>query len=191
METRGNILSTLTLNRKDVTGMEIRGVSRLTFACALAGLLWLAGANAWAQDGPRLELGVSSQKEVETVKDGKKTLEMVPVDKVKPGEVLVYTITYTNTGKGEARDALIVDPIPEGTDYMLGSAGGEGADVTCSIDGGKSYAKEPCMREVKMPDGTTRQEEAGPEMYTHIRWVVKSVPPGGSGEVKFKVKVEE
>lgn len=156
-----------------------------------AALVLSAGADAWAQDGPKIMIKASSQKEVRTIEDGREVVKRLPVDGVKPGEVLVYTAAYTNTGKGEAKNASIVNPIPEGTDYILGSAEGDGTVITCSIDGGKSYQSEPCMQEVEMPDGTKKKIEAEPRMYTHIRWVVSTIPPDGSGEVSFKVKVEE
>lgn len=181
----------ISIERK-VTGMDFKKSVKLAAACMLTAVFFAAmGANAYAKDKPKLDLKMKMEKEVTVVKDGKEVSERTPVQKVKPGDLVVHTITYTNLGKGEAKDARLVDKVPNGTDYVVGSAEGSGAEVTCSIDGGKTYAKEPVKIKVKSQDGKTVEKDADPAMYTHVRWVVKSVAPGGSGTVSFKTKVEE
>ena len=150
----------------------------------------VTGGQAFAKSAPKLELKMSMEKEVKTLKEGKEVVERMPADKVGPGDVAVYTITYTNTGAGEAKDASIVDPVPEGTVYVLGSAEGKDAKITCSIDGGKSFHAEPVKQVVKKADGSKAEKDAEPSMYSQIMWVVKKVMPGKSGTVSFKVKVE-
>jgi uncharacterized repeat protein (TIGR01451 family) len=179
-------------SKQEVRVMDVFRVNRLVITCALAVMLGMfTCVEAWpAQAAPKLELKMSSEKEVVAVKDGKEVSERVPADKTKSGDVLVYTIEYTNTGSGEARDASVVDPIPESTVYVAGSAEGKGAEITCSVDGGKAFKKEPVKIAVKKSGGSMGERDAEPGQYTHIKWVVKKVPPGGSGKVSFKVKVE-
>ena len=155
-----------------------------------AAVFTVTGGQAVAKDAPKLELKMSMAKEVKTLKDGKEVLETKPADKVGPGDVAVYTITYTNTGAGEARNAVIGDPVPAGTLYVVGSAEGKDAAITFSIDGGKSFHKEPVKQVVKRPDGTSEEKDADPAMYSNIKWVVKRVMPGQSGKVSFKAKVK-
>jgi len=177
--------------RKEGEDMNLVSVNRMALACILAVLAVLsAAAVVQAADGPKLKLEFTTQKEVKAVKDGREVIERVPVEEAFPGDVLVYTITYTNTGDAEAKNAVILDPIPEGIDYVVGSAEGAGAEITCSIDGGESYHAEPVMTEVENPDGTKKKQEADPGAYTHVRWRLDSVPAGGSGKVTFKAIVE-
>lgn len=172
--------------------MDFKKLVKLASACVLAAVFFATmGTNAYAKDKPKLDLKMKTEKESIVVKDGREVAERTPVQKVKPGDMVVHTITYTNLGKGEAKDARLVDKIPKGTDYVVGSAEGIGAEITCSIDGGKTYAKEPVKIKVKSQDGKTVEKDADPAMYTHVKWVVKSVAPGGSGTVSFKTRVEE
>ena len=168
-----------------------------TIRIALAALLLLAAAVpaalAQAQSGekPELVLTLSAQKEV-AVKGpgGKGKTEWQEVKTGNPGDVIRYTIAYRNSGKSEAREAVIVDPVPKGTTYIPGSAAGEGADVAFSLDG-KTFQAPPQLKyRVRQPDGSEAELTASPDMYTHIRWKFsKPVPPGGTGAVSFKVKV--
>ncbi len=166
-----------------------------TVRSALLVLLALAAAApvALAQSGGKPELGLtlSARKEV-AVKgpDGKAATEWQEVKAGNPGDVIRYTIAYRNGGKSEGRDATIVDPVPKGTTYIPGSAAGEGAEITFSLDG-KTFQAPPQLKyRVRQPDGSEAELLASPDMYTHIRWkLLKPVAPGGAGAVSFKVKV--
>ena len=163
------------------------------FFVVLVVLAFTASA-ALAQVGqkPELVLSLSAQKEV-TVKgeDGKPKTEWQEVQSTAPGDVLMYTIRYENKGKSEARDAKIVDPVPQNTSYISESAEGEGAEITFSLDG-KTFGPPPMLTyRVKQADGTEVEHVATPDMYTHIQWKLnKPVPAGGTGSVRFKVKVQ-
>ena len=161
-------------------------------ALLLAAVIFLlTGASAWAAQGPKLKLNVSMTKEVKTVKDGKEVVSTVTADKVGTGDTIVYTIKYTNEGTGLAKEANIVDPVPAGTVYVLGSAAGADTDITLSIDGGKTYHKEPIMVKVKDKSGEAVEKPASAEAYTNVRWVTtKDILPGKSGHASFKVKVK-
>lgn len=39
---------------------------------------------------------------------------------VSPGDVIVYTVTIVNTGPSPAHQVMLVDPIPDSTDYVAG-----------------------------------------------------------------------
>ena len=158
------------------------------------GVLLLLFCFPWAasaQDQPRIALSTGAQKEVTVEKDGKRVTERIPLDKASPGDKIVYTITYRNAGTTIANDVLINDSIPAGTIYLLNSAEGKDAEITFSIDGGRTYSKPPIKYMVKNPDGTRKEGEAPAEVYTHIKWVIgKAVSPGASGQVSFKVGVK-
>ncbi len=152
-----------------------------------------AAPSASAQAGakPELVLTLSAQKEaVAKGPDGKARVEWQDVKSGSPGDVIRYTIAYRNGGTSDARDAVIVDPVPKGTTYIPGSAAGERAVITFSLDG-KTFQAPPQLKyKVRQPDGTQADLVASPDMYTHIRWTFPTpVPPGGKGAVSFEVKV--
>ncbi len=97
----------------------------------------------------------------------------VPVEKVaavNPGETLSWTITSENDGDGAARDYKTVGQIPRGTEFIKNSAQPENnAEVTYSIDGGKTFQSQPVIEE-KQADGATKQVPAPVSMYTQVRY---------------------
>jgi len=153
----------------------------------LAGTVWLLAQ----EEQPKLSLVIRVEKEMKVQEEGKLVTRYLPVDKAAGGDILLYTIVYTNQGRSQAKNATIVDAIPEGTVYVLESAGGKEAEVLFSIDGGKLFQKYPAKYLVTKKDGTREEKEATPEMYTHVQWLLKKpVAPGQSGSVTFKVKVK-
>ena len=160
-------------------------------AVFLTGAFFLWGGMAQAQQPPRLELKTTVEKEVKVKKKGKWATERIAVDQTGPGNVLVYTIAYLNTGKTAAVDARIVNPVPKGAVYLVDSAEGKDADITCSTDQGRTWHKPPVMMQMKKPDGTLENRPAPAESYTQISWVIKKpVLPGQSGRVSFKATVK-
>lgn len=150
----------------------------------LIALLLSSPGVAWAK--PRLELTLEQFREVP---DGA-AVKLVPAKDVHPGEVVQYVLRYVNRGDEAARDAVIGDPIPPGTTYLAGSASGEGAEITFSSDGGKTFASAVRLTyEIKTPSGAVEKRIATPGDYTHVRWTLKSVEPGAGGTVFFKVRV--
>ena len=156
----------------------------------MAGIFFVLSGTALAQQAPRLDLKTTVQKEVKVKKQGKWALETIPVEKTGPGDVLVYTIAYLNAGKTPAHEARIENPVPRGAVLIPESPAGVDADVTCSIDHGRTWYKPPVMVQVKNPAGKEVVQPAPVERYTHIRWVIKKpVLPGQSGRVSFKATV--
>jgi uncharacterized repeat protein (TIGR01451 family) len=156
------------------------------------GIYCLVGIGAaHAQAKPQLELKTTLQKEVRQKKDGQWITERIPAETTSLGDVLVYTITYENTGKTAAVDARIVNPIPKGTVYVAGSAEGANTEISYSIDNNRSWHSQPVMIQTQRPDGMIENKAATMERYTHISWVVKKpLQPGQSGKVSFKVNVK-
>jgi len=180
--------------RKERRLMRMKGLwgrRILAGMACLAGVFFLAGVSCAQPASAELALKTTAEKEITVTRQGKPTTKRIPLDKANPKDVVVYTITYENTGKGPLLDAVIVDPIPQGVAYVLDSAEGKDAEITCSIDGGRSWLKPPVMMEFRKPDGTIEKKPAPPERYTHIRWAIKKpVAPGQSGKVSFKATVK-
>lgn len=139
---------------------------------------------------PNVEIKIRAEKEKVVTKDGKKEKKMVVAKEIVPGDVIHYTILYRNTGNEVATNAVISDPIPAGTAYIVGSATDVG-EVSFSVDGGKTF-KTPSLLtyETKGAEGKMEKKAVSPEKYTHIRWVISKIPPGSNGKVSFEVKVQ-
>jgi len=165
---------------------------KIGFLLFAISMLLFSNLSAVAQEGqPKLALTITAEKEIVVEREGKAVLERIPADKMERGDVLAYTITYVNEGETPARDAAIVDPIPEGTVYVLDSATGERTEITYSVDGGHLFQRPPVKFVVRYPDGTKEYKAAPAEMVTHIKWVIKTlVQPGQSGRLSFKVAVK-
>jgi len=162
----------------------------ILWSALIVAALFAAAQQAWA-DEPRIALKVSGEKEVVQIRNGKKTVSTAPMDKIQSGDSLVYTITYQNTGKSVARDVTVVDPVPANTAYLPGSAAGKDTKILFSINGGATYLEPPVLRKIRDAAGKEIVQPAPPELYTHIKWIVKApVAPGATGTVTFKVKVK-
>jgi uncharacterized repeat protein (TIGR01451 family) len=163
----------------------------LILSFVLTGFFFLSGVSQAQQENAKLDLKTTGEKEVKVKKEGKVTIKRIPLDKASPGDIVVYTITYSNAGKGPILDAMIVDPIPAGVRYIADTAEGKDTEITCSIDNGLTWVTPPAMIEFRNPDGSLVKKPASLDMYTHIKWAIKkSVAPGQSGKVSFKVTVK-
>ncbi|TAL16466.1 DUF11 domain-containing protein [bacterium] len=157
----------------------------------LASALLLLLFSSAALAAPKLSIEITAIKEITAIENGKSVVKKVPAKEGYPGDVLAYAITYKNDGDANAVGAQIVDPIPNATAYLPGSAATADAELTFSIDGGKNYSAEPVTYTIADEKGVKVQKTATPEMYTHIKWkLLKPVLPGGTGTLEFKVKVK-
>ena len=139
---------------------------------------------------PRIEIAIAQAKEVVESKGGVRTVKFVETKDASPGDVVQYTLTYSNKGDEAATNAVIDDPIPKGTLFVANSAGGDGAEISFSSDGGKTFAPPVKLTyEIRLPSGEVEKRIATPSEYTHVRWTVRSVPAGATGKVNFRVKV--
>lgn len=111
---------------------------------------------------------------------------------VGQGEVLRYSVSGANNGEKAVNNLTINQPIPRGMAYVLNSATVNektGAQITYSINGGKTYVKNPTV-EVKLADGTVETRPAPDTAYTHVRWNFgKSVPGKGRVNGTYQVRV--
>lgn len=163
-------------------------VSRTTTLILLTSLL--LGTPALA--APQIAIDSRIEQKQVLVVDGKEQVRYLPTEATTPGSVLRFTLIYRNSGDEIARDVVLDNPVPKGTSYLNGSAT-TGSEVTTefSIDGGKSYKKPAFLTyEITLPNGNRESRVASPEEYTHIRWQLKAVPAGGSGQVSFEALVK-
>ena len=109
---------------------------------------------------------------------------------VQPGDVLRYTVASKNAGEKPAKNLVVTQPIPKKTAYVLKSAQPNGAKLTFSIDGGKSFVEQPMVK-VKLEDGKEAMRPAPATAYTHARWNYSdSVAPLAAVKAIYEVAVK-
>jgi uncharacterized repeat protein (TIGR01451 family) len=150
----------------------------------------LAPVTAWPQQGS-IELKSTTEREVVT-KDaqGKEIVKRIEAAKanVTPGDVVIVTTTYRNTGKAPVDNMTILNPVPRHTTYVDLSASGKDTRIEFSIDGGKTYA---LPEKLTVTDAQGKKRPAMPTDYTDIRWtLLRQLKPGGSGTVSFRTRIK-
>ncbi len=150
----------------------------------LLGLHLAAGAMvADAQGGagtradPRLSIRAIAEVEVSALNGARETVKLARADRVVPGDQVIYTLEIRNKGAMSLPPPRVDYPIPEHMRYLDDTAAGPGADITYSIDGGRTFDR-PENLQVIAPDGQKRPATAAD--YTHIRWQLKHILKGGS-----------
>ncbi len=144
------------------------------------------------QAAPEVQLSISAEKEVQvTDANGQAHTERQPAADAAPGDTLIYTLRYRNSGDEAARNVKLDNPIAEGNSYIGDSAWGDGADIQFSIDGGQTF-KKPAALTWAGSDGKGGKEtrKATPEQYNAIRWVIGEIAPNTAGEAGFKARVK-
>ena len=137
----------------------------------------------FAQEDGSLDVHTVVQKEEVVVNEnGESENRLVAVESVIPGERVFYTITFTNVGDEPAENVVITNPIATELTYVEGSAFGPGMDVQFSVDGGATFAVAAELTVTE--NGASRA--AGPEDFTHIRWVMQGeLNTGSQGTARF------
>jgi uncharacterized repeat protein (TIGR01451 family) len=140
----------------------------------MAGLLLLGSAVVFANNSTAFMFNSARPQVVihlaGVVERNNENVSLEKVDGVKPGETLHWTITSENKGDADAVGYKAVGKIPSGTSFVADSAKAEGAgNVTYSIDGGKSFSKEPMIEE-KQSDGSVKLIPAPVSMYSQVRF---------------------
>ncbi|HKR02976.1 MAG TPA: isopeptide-forming domain-containing fimbrial protein [Pyrinomonadaceae bacterium] len=110
-----------------------------------------------------------------------------------PGSDITYVITFTNSGGSFASSFVITDPVPQFTDFKVGTAtaslGSTGLSVSVlySYDGGNNFVPTlPSSGGGGAPTGYDRT-------VTHVRWQftgnLSQVAPNNTGNVGFTVRI--
>jgi len=100
--------------------------------------------------------------------------ELVPADRVVPGDEVFYTLEIRNTGSTPLPPPTVDFAIPEHMRYIANSAVGAGAEVSYSIDGGRTFDRPENLM-VAGGGGSGGLHTATVAEYTHIRWRLKHV----------------
>ncbi|HEY9702788.1 MAG TPA: hypothetical protein V6C58_10095 [Allocoleopsis sp.] len=147
------------------------------------------GDAAVAQSKP-IQLTLAAEKQVTQEKQGKRTATWQPIASnyaVTPGEVLRYKIIAENSSDRTIKNLVVTSQrIPKEMVYVIGSATVSEkakADITYSVDNGKTFTKTPKIT-IKLANGKTQEQPAPATAYTHVRWKFDQVS-GKSNTVGF------
>lgn len=99
---------------------------------------------------------------------------------VRPGDVLHYTLRFSNATTQAVRVVQLSNPLPKELEYLAASAQASRTDARLefSIDGGKTFAGQPM--ETVLVDGRRARRPASASRYTNIRWIVTGEVPAGT-----------
>jgi uncharacterized repeat protein (TIGR01451 family) len=150
--------------------------------------LLLAGFTAAQVTGDPLSIKAIAEVESKSVDGGRESVKLVPADRVVPGDRVLYTLEVRNAGAAALNAPVVIHPIPEHMRYVVDSAVGPGAEVSYSVDGGKSFDRAEALN-VRGADGQQRAATAAD--YTHIRWRLKnSLKANSVAFVRFRALVK-
>lgn len=116
--------------------------------------------------------------------------EMVEVwqqaNKMLPGDMAGYKITFTNKGNQPAADIVINNAVPEHTIYKANSAKGDNTKIEFSVDG-KSFASSDKLTVTR----NGKKVNAKASDYQHLRWLLtKPLAAGSQGSVQYIVTIK-
>jgi uncharacterized repeat protein (TIGR01451 family) len=161
---------------------EKRFASRL-FARATALLAFATWATAGA-DGPELsatgaaiatgsdllETAIVVERLEIPVRPGQGTGRFVPASRLAAGDEVHYTLRVTNPGKSPVTDVQVTKRMPQGLQFIEGSAAGPSSIVEFSADGGATFLAKP--------------KGGG---FTHVRWTLRRpLPAGATALLRFR-----
>lgn len=109
---------------------------------------------------------------------------------LRPGDVVRYQLTFTNTRPDSVRRVQFNDRVPRGLRFVAGSASADRSDVAVefSIDSGRTYSAQPEIEVVV--NGEKVRRPAPADRYTHVRWSALGwVRPQASVTAEFKVQL--
>jgi uncharacterized repeat protein (TIGR01451 family) len=109
---------------------------------------------------------------------------------VRAGDVLRYTLTFTNTAGRPVREVALQNPVAAGLQFVGGSAAASRDDARAefSADGGRSWSAQPT--ETVTIDGAAVTRPVAPERFTAVRWTVTGfVAPGATVVAHFDARL--
>jgi uncharacterized repeat protein (TIGR01451 family) len=117
-------------------------------------------------------------------KSGTKTVEAyVPFTKALPGDLVIYTLAYTNTGDAPAADVVITLPIPGEMNFVPSSADHPDAVLSYSVDGGQTFGD---LEKLTITSAAGLVRPARAEDVNALRWALsRPLPPGETGQLKY------
>lgn len=147
-------------------------VAKLLAFLALA----IAAPLAAAPGQVALKGEVKAEKNV--VENGVSKVVLVEPKTVLPGDRLLFTTGYTNTGAAAVTNFVVTNPVPSAVSVAPESA----SVLQVSVDGGKAWGR---LAALTVADGKGGRRPALASDVTHVRWTIAVIAPGTSGKVEY------
>lgn len=152
------------MSSRKINKLNMLGKLRKMAACI--GLLAIAAVGRAATPEPQIEVQVIAELRVAEGPANSPRYRYVSAEHVVEGQELYYTVRVRNVGKTPASNVVVVRPVPDNTVYMANTATGAGAELSFSVDGGKTFARPERL----FLAGQSQGKRAPSQTYTHIRW---------------------
>jgi uncharacterized repeat protein (TIGR01451 family) len=137
------------------------------------------------------EQGVTSNLEtylITTDASGDEVTE--EVSEIQPGDTIEYRLTYTNNNQNDITNLVPVLPIPNGMQYLDGSASPSLERASIQNTGG-NFQSLPLTRTVTNSEGQQTTEPIPAEEYRRLQWSVSSLESGASVTLTARVTVND
>jgi len=168
-----------------VTGVLMTGlsVSQVAYAAPLSASLQATAADLRADVKIDSSILVERTEASDTGVTLTTLLDPATV-KVIPGDRLLFTNSYRNSGQNDVTGFVVNNPVHKAVTFV--EALEDWAQV--SVDGGQNFSK---LSELSVIDAKQVSRPATASDVTHIRWVLpSSIAPGASGELRFRGTVK-
>ena len=150
--------------------------------------LLLASIAAAQEAADPISIKAIAEVESKTMERGREVVKLIAADRVVPGDRVIYTLEVRNIGATAVAAPTVTHPVPEHMLYIADTAVGPGAEVSYSVDGGRSFDRAENLK-VPGADGRTRPAVAAD--YTDIRWQLKnSLKANSTAFVRFRALVK-
>jgi uncharacterized repeat protein (TIGR01451 family) len=134
-------------------------------------------AGAQGPHAPSVTITTTAEKIKISHAAGRDRVQLLRADHVVSGDEVIYTLELRNVGPTAVDDFVFTTPIPEHMVYVADSAVAPGAEVSYSVDGGRSY---DAPENLTVHGANGKQRPAVAADYTHIRWILRNRLKRGS-----------
>ena len=160
-------------------------ITRGIIALALFGATLVSVANA------DTEPVLSELKAFEVVSDEEGNENFSPAERVDPGAVIEYQLTYTNTSDESLSRFVVNGRIPQASEYLMHSADVGQKSIFEARTDDIEWSIPPLRRMVADEAGILRPETVPPKEYAGIRWRLNSPLAAGEEVVaRYRVRVD-